>query len=167
MVLAKLNNNKLDIVTAFKSGQPTEKNWMPWVMEDELYFVYSSDPFIILRYDPQRNSLKDVSGKPEKRLSMCRGGSNMVPYGNNFIGVVHTKDTTNKKMNYRHRVLIAAHDFTVLKVSPEFSFEGQDVEFCAGLAFKNDSMYFSYGVFDEAAVILKMPAEKALDFIFS
>ena len=68
MVLGKLNNGKLDIVTAFNSGRPTEKNWMPWVMEDELYFVYSSDPLIVLHYDRERNSLRDVSGKPDGRL---------------------------------------------------------------------------------------------------
>ncbi len=167
MVLAKLNGNKLDIITAFNSGKPTEKNWMPWLIEDELYFIYSSDPLIVLHYDRQRNSLKDVSGKPEKLLSKCRGGSNMIPYGNGYIGIVHTKDTTNNKMIYRHRALIASRDFSVSKVSPEFSFEGEDVEFCAGLAIKNGNIYFSYGVFDEAAVILRMPLDKAMEFLFS
>lgn len=167
MVLGKLSNNKLDIVTAFNSGRPTEKNWMPWVMEDELYFVYSPEPLIILSYDRQRNSLKDVSGKKDGRLSGCRGGSNMIPFGDNFIGIVHTKNVTNGKLIYRHRVVVASRDFAALRVSQDFSFEGEDVEFCAGLAIKNANIYFSYGVFDEAAVILRMPTDKATEFLFS
>lgn len=167
MVLGKLNNNKLDIITAFNSGQPTEKNWMPWVMEDELYLVYSPDPLVILHYDRQRNSLKCISSKPDGRLSQARGGSNMVPFGDNFIGIVHTKDATNDRLIYRHHVLVASRDFATLRVSQDFSFEGEDVEFCAGLVIKNDNIYFSYGVFDEAAVILRMPSERALEFLFS
>lgn len=167
MVLAKLNGNKLDIITAFNSGQPTEKNWMPWLIEDELYFIYSSDPLIVLHYDRQRNSLKDVSDKPEKLLSKCRGGSNMIPFGDNFLGIVHTKNVADGKLIYRHRAVVASRDFTALKVSHDFSFEGENIEFCAGLAIKNENVYFSYGVFDEAAVILRMPLDKAMEFLFS
>lgn len=167
MVLGKLSNNKLDIITAFNSGRPTEKNWMPWVMGDELYFVYSSDPLVILHYDGQKNSLKDVSGKADGRLSHCRGGSNMIPFGDNFLGIVHTKNVTDGKLIYRHRAVVASRDFAALKVSQDFSFENENIEFCAGLAIKNDNVYFSYGVFDEAAVILKMPLDKAMEFLFS
>lgn len=167
MVLGKLNGNKLDVVTAFNSGQPTEKNWMPWVMDDELYLVYSPDPLVVLHYDRHKGSLKDVSVTKDERLALCRGGSGMVPLGDQFIGIVHTKDTSNNKLIYRHRAVIASRDFTAVKVSRDFSFEGEDIEFCAGLAIKNDHLYFSYGVFDEAAVVLRMPLAEAVDFLFS
>ena len=90
----------------------------------------------------------------------------MIPFGDNFIGIVHTKNVTKESMIYRHRVVVASRDFTALRVSQDFSFEGEDVEFCAGLAIKNGNIYFSYGVFDEAAVILRMPSDRALEFLF-
>lgn len=165
-VLGKLSNNKLDIITAFNSGRPTEKNWMPWIMEDELYFVYSPDLWVILHYDRQKKTLKDVGGQKDARLLGCRGGSNMIPLGDNFIGIVHTKNVTNGERVYRHRIVVASRDFQILKVSPDFSFEGENVEFCAGLSINNDNIFFSYGVFDEAAVILRMPTDRALEFLF-
>jgi hypothetical protein len=122
---------------------------------------------VTLHYNRRNNSLKDVSNKPDDRLSLCRGGSSMIPFGDDFIGIVHTKDIKNGNQTYRHRVFVASRDFTALKMSRDFSFEGESVEFCAGLAIKNNDIFFSYGVFDEAAVILKMPSEKALEFLFS
>ena len=50
-----------------------------------------------------------------------------------------------KKPRYKHRAFMASRDFGVTKVGRDFTFEGEDVEFCAGLAVKDGQFYFAYG----------------------
>jgi hypothetical protein len=50
-------------------------------------------------------------------------------------------------------------------VSPIFLFEGEQIEFNAGLVITPENVLFSYGVMDAAAVVLRLPIG-ALDMIF-
>ena len=125
MVLAKLNGHKLDIVTAFSSGLKTEKNWMPWIVDDELYFVYSPDMMLVLHYNPVKKSLKDVSSKKDERLELFRGGSNMVPVGDAFVGIVQARNSSEKKPRYKHRAFLASRDFERDEGWPRFHFRGR------------------------------------------
>lgn len=167
MVLGKIVNNRFEIVTSFNSGHPVEKNWMPWVMEDRLLFIYAPAPFVVLEYDHSKKSLRQIDVPDEGLLPKSSGSSCVMPFGEKFIGVLHWKSYEEGKAVYRHKLFVASKDLRILDVSSEFSFEGEAVEFCAGMAFKGNDLYFSYGIFDEKAVILKMPRAEALDFLFS
>lgn len=139
-----------------------EKNWMPWVKDGELFMVYAPDPYEILHI---RDNHATVSFGPQviPELAGQSGGSCVIPLGDRFLSVVHRKypgdlhegadDQT--LLRYTHSIVIHGRDFEVLAVSPEFTFEGERVEFCCGVAIDGDSMFFSYGVWDQAAVVVK------------
>ncbi len=166
MMLGKLHGRAFNPITSFKTNRHAEKNWMPWVIADRLYFIYATHPLTILEYAPDENRLKKVETKSERALPPASGSSCMVPFDGNFIGVLHAKVAMGKGMQYRHRLFLASEEFEILAVSEEFSFEGKSIEFCAGIAVRNGDFYLSYGLFDEKAIVMKISAEKAMAFLF-
>jgi hypothetical protein len=71
-----------------------------------------------------------------------------------------------KPIYYAHRLVEYDVDtWDVLRVSPIFLFEGEQIEFNAGLVITPENVLFSYGVMDAAAVVLRLPIG-ALDMIF-
>lgn len=166
MIFGKLHGRIFNPITPFLTNQHIEKNWMPWVIADRLYFIYAPHPLIILEYSSDENRVKIVETKSEKALPHASGSSCMVPFDGNFVGVLHARLQMENKVQYRHWLFLASDKFEILAVSEEFSFEGEAVEFCAGIAVRNGDFYLSYGVFDEKAVVLKISAEKAMAFLF-
>ena len=166
MIFGKLCGRIFNPITPFLTNQHTEKNWMPWVIADRLYFIYAPQPLIILEYLPDEKRVKVVETKSRKALPHASGSSCMVPFDGNFVGVLHVKLPMENKVEYRHRLFLASGKFEILAVSEEFSFEGEIVEFCAGIAVRNGDFYLSYGVFDEKAIVLKISAERTMKFLF-
>ena len=105
-----------------------------------------------------------------KALTSQSGGSAVVPFGKNFIGIVHQKyggyvldDGVHAPlMTYTHKVVIYGPNFDILGVSHKFIFEGARVEFCGGIAILNDSVILSYGVWDNQAVITRVDIKEFL-----
>ncbi len=54
MILVELDGDRLcnPIVLPSPHHRAREKNWMPWVLDNELYLVYSTRPLEIYRYTP-------------------------------------------------------------------------------------------------------------------
>ncbi len=48
-------------------------------------------------------------------------------------------------------------NFDLIKISKQFNFMGAHIEFCAGMAIKDDSMLITFGFQDNAAYIVKSP----------
>jgi hypothetical protein len=166
IIFGKLHGKAFNPVSSFKTNRHAEKNWMPWVIADRLYFIYATHPLTILEYSLDKNSLKKVETKSETTLPPASGSSCMVPFEGNFIGVIHAKVPMGKRMQYRHRLFLASGKFEILGVSEEFSFEGRNIEFCAGIAAGDGVFYLSYGVLDEKAIVLKISAEKTMKYLF-
>jgi hypothetical protein len=169
MMLCKFSGNSLVALFNFPSKHQHEKNWMPWVKENELFFIYHHDPYQILKFDGKEIINIDLPEAP-KALTLQSGGSAVVPFGKNFIGIVHQKyggyvldDGVHAPlMTYTHKVVIYGQNFDILAVSPNFTFEGARVEFCCGIAILNDSVILSYGVWDNQAVITRMNIKEFL-----
>ena len=65
-----------------------------------------------------------------------------------------------------HRLVeIDPETWEIGRISPIFVFEGDQVEFNSGLSVTSESVLFSYGVQDCAAVVLRLPIG-AVDGIF-
>ena len=118
-----------------------EKNWAPFVKNDELYFVYNYDPLIILKYDFNSDGFCDVIFKQNNielpintnEPNHLRGGCNLIHYKDDlYIGGCHTrilgnhtrllKDYSqifdNRAMfYYTHIVLLNVKDWSIVYLS--------------------------------------------------
>lgn len=169
MALCELVDQRLRLICFLPSRQLHEKNWMPWVVDNELFLIYSSHPFEILKFDGEQL----IPFKIEEGLNLedQRGGSCVIPYQDKFIAVVHKKifvedngsGAAIKNFFYTHSVVVYDKGFNAIGASPEFTFESESVEFCAGLAITNRDIILSYGIWDSEAVLLKLPIRDFFD----
>lgn len=170
VILCELNRGRLLPLAIMPSRQVREKNWMPWVKGDDLYAIYAQDPYEVFHINGSKISQAFCPGDKEA-LTGQFGGSCVISWKDKFIGVIHRKHkgriladgTTKKLMYYTHSFIVYSQNFEILAVSPPFTFEGQRIEFCAGIALFEHSIVFSYGIWDKNAMLLKAPLESVIN----
>ena len=142
-----------------------EKNWMPWVANGELRFVYrlgtlvDSNGAVVARHD---------LGLDVGHIS---GGSQVVAVDERTnLAVVHEARTIPGRPNryYQHRFVNFRADGRVDRISAPFYFHDRQIEFCAGLAYFPDKrqLMCSYGVQDREAWTATMDVDEVVRFIY-
>jgi hypothetical protein len=133
-----------------------EKNWMPLVHDDELFFIYGLDPLTILRFDePTRQA---VPFKRERiapfALDWFRGGSQALKVEGGWLAVTHEVAWRPQGTRvYSHRFVLLDEVFSFVTATDPFVFFAPGIEFCAGLARDpySDLLMLGFGVGDGAA----------------
>lgn len=179
MVLSRVDGDTLvdPLVIPSPHGEEREKNWMPYVRNDELYLVYSTQPMEVYRYEGKLVRLEKQSTHsaiPPLGGAMISGSSQLIDWGETSLAVVHhrrksplleklvmkhvTKDPDyqRKKVRFDHYFMRFDKDFNLLARSNKFRFETSGVEFCAGLALGEQGILLSYGVMDRLARIIHL-----------
>lgn len=142
-----------------------EKNWMPLVRGDELLFVRSCRPTVVLRYDDDRlEAVAPLERRAGPALaSDFRGGSQAVAVDGGYLCVVHEAvNVGDRNRVYPHRFVLIDERLAVARVSPQFVFFAPTVEFCAGLARRGDTLTLSFGSEDRAAHLATMRLDDVL-----
>lgn len=124
-----------------------EKNWMPWVIDDQLQFVYQIGKNI----DPV--SCKITESEVPFAIDNLRGGTQVVPFHAGYLCLVHEAGQNNGKRYYQHRFVYMEPDSSKVVVSLPFVFHDKVIEFAAGLAWQpgSDRLVISYGRQDKEA----------------
>src|SRR5581483_642561 len=52
-----LQVDKVRPLKYFKDGYRDQKNWSPFVYKNDIYFIYKTQPFIILHWNPETNEI--------------------------------------------------------------------------------------------------------------
>lgn len=140
VVLARLNSdcNRIEhlVPLRFKLSHGYEKNWSPFIYNDRLLLLYSSDPTIILEPDPATGECTVVSStSPLGNLGRYRGSSPLVPFGSRYLGIVHEVAFGSDQRVYLHRFIeLDPATWTVTRVSHPLTFLHTGVEYCCGLS---------------------------------
>ncbi len=143
-----------------------EKNWMPFVIGDELYVVYSCDPCVVLHVamDGALTPASTTPGPPS--ASGFRGGSQGVDLGDAHLFVVHEVLHHARGRVYAHRLVRLDHaTWTIDAMSAPFHFTKVGIEFCAGLAVLDDDAFISFGVDDATAWIALCRLDQLLELL--
>jgi len=131
-----------------------EKNWMSCVDGDLLRWIYWIDPMQVLTYRDGELSYERLARYG--RLDGWAGSSPLVRYRGNWLCVVHRRKVSSRHVVYEHCFVELTDDFTIRRVSPRFSFEGEKIEFCGGLCLAGEQAILSYGVWDRQARIMRV-----------
>jgi len=180
MMIGEIFHNRLINVKLLKSPHQMirEKNWMPWVLGDRLFFLYALAPLEI--YELVEDSLVCVfKGKGlARRKSFISGSSQVVEWGDGYLAVTHTRHSISifkkfwmkyllrdksykfKKTYFLHQFVILNDKFEVTGFSKDFFFEEFGIEFCAGVAVSENGLIISYGVKDAQAKLINLSADK-------
>lgn len=156
MTLCRLEGTR--VVEQHLLHSPTQtamdKNWMPRVSGESLEWVYWIDPTEILTYTGAGSMSRRMINR-YCRLENWRGSSQLVRYGNHWICVIHLA-SREVVTRYLHRLVELDDDFKIRRMSFIFTFEGQAVEFCAGLCLTETHAILSYGVHDREAHLMRL-----------
>ena len=140
-----------------------EKNWMPFVHDGALSFVYTSGPTVVLEWDNATRTLAEISrreGPPGSEE--YRGSSQGVPIDEGYLFVVHQVTRQGQKLRYVHRFIRLAEELELVATSVPFTFISDRVEFCAGLARRDDELILSFGISDAAAGVAVVDLDEVI-----
>jgi predicted GH43/DUF377 family glycosyl hydrolase len=162
MVLIKFDKDSLlpkqYIKLDYGPNDSPQKNWSP-VDGDEhfLTFIYSWDPYIVLKVDLSKEPMvksvyKESIEQMRKRgvagadnIKNNRGGTQLVPYKNGYITITHRRS----RGNYHHHIVMLDSNLKVMSVSKKICLDLKGdfcgVEFASGLTIKGDTAVITYG----------------------
>jgi len=138
------------------AGKPREKNWMPFVWPgsaDDLHVVYGLSPLTVFRVNLDERSCS----LGEKRVLDATlpydysGGTNMVPYKEGVLGLIHRRTVIGGVSYYKHAFLHLGNDLRTCRVSGEFFFRSRGIEFAVSLLIREGKLHIGYGELDRVA----------------
>jgi len=160
----------LSLVDRFKleaefGHERDQKNWMPFLVDHELHFVYSINPHVILKWQKDGPCVKVAETKNKKLPDNLRGGSQVIevrkshsnlPAEDLYLAVVHTRDRVHEYSTYfyafERKYPYAVKHITKGFVIDQNKSKTKRIQFAAGLArsLRQDSHYLevSYGEHD-------------------
>lgn len=134
-----------------------QKNWVPIVRGEELFFLYTTDPTVVLKVDPATCEARFLGvTRPAISLAAARGGSQALRVADGWLYLVHEAvDGPNGRRSYLHRFVLLDDDLRVVRATDPFHFFGPGIEFAAGLARdpSDGRLVVSVGIGDERACL--------------
>lgn len=143
----------------------TEKNWTPFIHNNELYFIYTFQPMIILKPNIETGICTVYEyGINSIDMTTYRGGSQMIKVNDYYICIVHQVAFDGKRRYYYHRFVFMNDELRIKKVSPIFSFSNNPtIEYCAGMCFDGKQLVITYGFEDKEPYIATVNHLEVLD----
>jgi len=188
LAFLKENGTVAKIQLLLKEGPllKTEKNWVPFIHEKQLYFIYKASPWTILEWQPDgicRLTAETAISIPTQYGSLS-GGTPAIRVGDEYISFFHHRfgSTRSYASWNRYIYLIGAYTF---EASPPFrlkkvtsaplSYPGaynlftnpKKILYPAGLLETADALLLSVGVNDERTELLLLSKAAFLEVLES
>jgi len=128
-----------------------QKNWVPFVDDDRIGFVYWTDPTTVLLWDKEsRQAAPWLRQKCPLALENQRGSSAAIPFDDGWLYVTHEVVFAGTVRTYLHRFVQLDGSFRVVALTEPFYFRNLGVEFCCGLCPgpREGQLLASFGVED-------------------
>jgi tetratricopeptide (TPR) repeat protein len=170
MVLLELQGSEATSARLLSGPDPDrdEKNWMPFVRDEKLHFVYSCSPMVVYRCDHRTGRLTQVTQSQSPTFaSAFRGSSQGLPLDDGgYLFVIHERyQQPDGDRSYLHRFIRIGDDLRLNAVSRPFKFTDEVREFCAGAAIRGNELVLSFGQKNQAAYLAVLPFAGALGLL--
>ncbi len=158
--------------------QSAEKNWSPFIYQDEFYYVYLLEPYKIILKVNLENGFTEVASQERLDIGFpfgsLRGGTPLVRINDNneYLSFSHTSVSHNDKRSYFMLAVIlqvSGNSFEIKKISPfpignELIGRPDSLPFHAifpsGLVIRDNEVIVSCGKNDRDMLILTLDKEK-------
>lgn len=127
-----------------------EKNWLPFIVDENIHFIYKWIPFQIYKLEENKPILVksvDVSYSVE-----FRGSASPIKYKDGLLCTVHNVHYSRERI-YFHRFVWLSLDYSTMKISKPFYFEKIGVEFNLAICDSGEDILIGYSVNDESTII--------------
>lgn len=172
IMIGKYDHEKLEYsdcrVLQPPSNTRCEKNWIPIVKGDELYFIYSWSEMMIGRIiENNQLDIVDIYDINVPLFNRVRGSTTFIPYKNSegndtLLGIVHYSEDRNPRHYFHIFVELDPDNFKPLRYSNPFCFQHYGVEFCIGFTADNEKSEFIFWVSkkDNDATMIRIPIKE-------
>lgn len=132
-----------------------EKNWLPFIKDGELCFVYGSDPFTLRK--PNLNTGETtviVQHAQEHDFSRFRGSAPPIEWDDGYLMLIHeVVQLPDYSRCYLHRFVYLTSDFWIEKVSRPFTFTHSGIEYCLSMTLDHmeEKLILPVGIEDHEA----------------
>lgn len=152
------STNMLTDIKHLSISNISEKNWLPFVVNDETHFIYSILPLKIYKIKNDEIKLCVDNFKSIMNFTSLRGSSPPILYNNGLIFVAHQVcDRTSRKCKlYLHRFVWLSKDYNVIKIGKLFYFHELGVEYNTTLIDTGNEFILSYSHMDSSSYIIKV-----------
>ncbi len=140
-----------------------EKNWVPFVQKNKLYYVYDWSPITI---GIIANGKFNVEKVLDKKLPHYRGSSPGFAYGQYLFFLVHNVEYSTPRNYYHSIVVLDINTLEFVKKSKLFTFEGTGIEFGLGLIIEDNRVIITHSRWDKKAYLKVYNFEKFMNFVF-
>ena len=144
-----------------------QKNWVPFVDDQGVGFVYWTDPTVLLRWEEGSRQSHPWRQHPCRlALEHQRGSSGAIPFDDGWLYLSHEVSWLSGQRTYLHRFVHLAPDFRVQAVTEPFYFRTLGIEFCGGLVagpargLEAGHLLASFGVNDGEAWLVVLEASE-------
>jgi tetratricopeptide (TPR) repeat protein/predicted GH43/DUF377 family glycosyl hydrolase len=150
----------VDLFLPLKGPDPTrnEKNWLPFIHQDQIAILYSSDPTIIYTPNLETGECK-IMKQQETPFDgyRFRGSASPIKFDDGYLYVIH-EVLFREQRYYCHRFVWMTSDFIIKKASLPFYLLNKGVEFCCGVCLDptETNLLMTMGVEDRQAFIVKV-----------
>ena len=111
----------------------TEKNWMPLVVDEQLYLMYGYSPYIIYKANCETGECSEFINKNLPfDFSRFSGSTPPIAFDDGYLLMVHEGIWLDRKY-YIHRFLYLDKNLEIIKISTPFTFKHTGVEMCCGI----------------------------------
>jgi tetratricopeptide (TPR) repeat protein len=136
---------KVEKLIPLKGPDPNrhEKNWLPFLKNGELLFVYSSDPFILLSPDVKTGDMTTLLEHPQTHdFSRFRGSAAPIEFDDGYLMLIHEViQFSDYTRAYIHRFVFLDADFIVKKVSKPFTYKHTGIEYCLSMTIDHEGKH--------------------------
>lgn len=142
-----------------------EKNWIGFVYENQLYFIKSVEPLVVVLADENDGECETSYQSSNENLAalskrfQVRGNAAALRYsGTEFLALLHTHDESPLGGGYTTRAFKfqAFPPFQVTSISKPLPLYEDRQAFASSLSIMNDKIIIGYGVRDEESRVLVM-----------
>lgn len=146
-------NNKGEVTRLIPLKGPNEmrheKNWLPFIQNDQIYVIYTIHPFMLYQVDAKTGDLTLIKNEnlTHFNLTNFRGSAGPINYKGGWLMTCH--QVCHTRFNYFHRFVWIDQNLTTLKHSLPFYFELKGVEFNCGLCLdENQDIVITHSIWD-------------------
>jgi tetratricopeptide (TPR) repeat protein len=133
----------------------TEKNWLPFVQNNQLFSIYSYDPLIVHQPSVESGICETViSSDSPYNFTSFRGSAGPIPFGAGYLVLVHeVVFQHNYERCYLHRFVYLDSTFRITKTSNPFIFKHLGIEFCCSMSLDHTdkNLVLTIGIEDKEA----------------
>jgi len=168
--ISKVSNSKPVLIKSPLINHPDhdgrEKNWMPMVMDDQVFIIYRFDPVIVFTLDMDTFQLTEDYPIVKEHTSLrwnyghFRGGAPPIKYNDEWLFITHNVIRVNNAAVYLMSALTMDEEFNILRRSkypimiPILDGRTKPVIYPAGIVDLGERFAISFGYADISNQIL-------------